>query len=145
MAVSLSHEDLTVVNTKYEIEVISDECKLFYRIHEINVDKSQSDPKRRIKPSAFDPMPKPNSVQMSVNWAKYMTAEETKNTARVPEKNGVLSFITYQIKSSPINLNVTHQPTHNRAHSIIHDVVSEKNDPEIRLLLRDACKWDIYI
>lgn len=138
-------EKTAIIKEMYAIESITDDCKLFYRIHEINVVRDESDPKRKIKPSAFDPMPKPKSVEMSVNWNRYITAEETKNNAKVPEKNGVLSFITKNIRNSPIKLNVTHKPTTNRAHSIIHDVVSEKNDPEIRLLLRESCSWEIHI
>lgn len=135
--------DISQITLMYAVEEIPNEDKLFYRIHINNIDLDETDSKQRIKPSAFDPMPKPNSVQMSVNWSKYMDAVATKQSAKNPIKNGVLSFIANNIRNKPINLNVTHQPTANRAHSIIHDVVSEKNDPEIRLLLRDSCNWEI--
>lgn len=131
----------------YPIEVIGSEQKLFYRIHKVNVDESISDPILRIRPAAFNPQPvSQGSVQMSVNWEKYSTAETTKNSAaRNPHLNGVLSFISNQVRSSPVNLDVTHSPTKNRSHSHIHDVVSEKNDPEIRLHLREICSWEIEI
>jgi hypothetical protein len=129
----------------FEIEEIGNDQKLFYRIHQLNIDSEIDDPKLKIKPSAFDPQPKPNSVEMSVNWEKYSTAEFTKNQARKPEKNGVLSFITKDVRNIPVNLNVSHKPTANQSHSLIHDVVSEQNDPEIRMNLRTICKWEIQI
>lgn len=129
----------------YQIENIDDAHKLYYRIHQINIDLDITDPKLRIKPSAFDPQPKPHSVEMSVNWEKYADAEFTKNQAKKPELNGVLSFTTINIKNSPVNLKVSHKPTRNQSHSIIHEVLSEKNDPEIRMNLRSICNWEIKI
>lgn len=129
----------------YAIEDINNDDKLFYRIHIIYIDPEIEDSKLKILPSAFDPQPKPNSVEMSVNWDKYSSAEETKNLARKPEKNGVLNFITSHVRNIPINLKVSHKPSSIRAHSIIHDVVSEENDPEIRMKLRGICNWEIEI
>lgn len=127
------------------VENINNDQKLFYRIHILNIDTEIEDLKLKIKPSAFNPQPTPHSVQMSVNWEKYSSADDTKNSARKPEKNGVLSFLTEDIRNNPVNLNVSHQPTTNQAHSIIHDVVSEQNDPEIRMNLRNICSWEIEI
>lgn len=129
----------------FQIEDINNDDKLFYRIHIIYIDPEIEDSKLKILPSAFDPQPKPNSVEMSVNWDKYSTAEETRNQARKPEKNGVLNFITSNVRNTPISLSVSHKPSSKRAHSIIHDVVSEENDPEIRMKLRGICNWEIEI
>ena len=82
---------------------------------------------------------------MSVNWEEYSTPNSTRESARKPEKNGVLSFIAGDIRNYPLNLHVTHKPSSNRAHSLIHDVVSEQNDPQIRMNLRNACSWEIII
>jgi len=131
----------------FPVEVIDDDQKLFYRIHRNNIDHDIVDRKEKIRPVAFDPKPSPHSVQMSVNWEKYSSAEATRLSAPKPELNGVLSFISGKIRISPVNLNVTHSPTQrtNRSHSHIHDVLSKKNDPEIRLLLRDSCEWEIDV
>lgn len=141
-------EDITNQNImiRFPVEEIPNNQKLFYRIHKVNIDESETDKIKKIKPVAFDPQPKElNSVQMSVNWEKYSTAESTKLSARKPELNGVLSFNSSSIRLEPINLNVTHSPTTNQAHSHIHDIVSEKNDPEIRILLRESCSWEIEL
>lgn len=128
----------------YDVEIINNDEKLFYRIHEVNIDREIEDKYKKIKPVAFDPKPK-GSVQMSVNWSKYISAQETKDEARKPEANGVVSFIAGAIRSSPINLNVTHDPYPTRAHTIIHDVVSRQSDSEIRIKLRESCIWEIEI
>lgn len=129
----------------FVVEEINNDQKLFYRIHIVNIDTEIEDSKLKIKPSAFDPQPTPHSVEMSVNWAKYSSANDTKNSARKPEKNGVLSFIANDVRNTPLNLKVSHKPTTNQAHSIIHDVVSEQNDPELRMNLRSICNWEIEI
>jgi hypothetical protein len=129
----------------FPIEQIPDTDKLYYRIHLHNIDKTQTIPQRRIKPGAFDPQPKPHSTEMSVNWNKYLTPFETQNSARIPEKNGVVSFVVEDVRNTPINLKVNHKPTINRAHSIIFDVDSKANDPEIRINLRRICSWEIVI
>lgn len=131
---------------KFPVEIIGEKEKLFYRIHQVNIDKEVNHPKRKIKPSAFDPQPKGNSVNMSVNWQKYcLTAEDAKNKAKNPVLNGIVSFISTSIRNHPILLDVKHSPGNDQSHSHIHEVLSEKNDPEIRMLLRESCSWEIEI
>nr|WP_315396826.1 hypothetical protein [uncultured Sphingobacterium sp.] len=128
--------------TKFEVETIGADQKLFYRIHKNNtsVDKQGE---IIILPVAFTPQPAPNSVEMSVNWEKYASAESTRQLAfKNPENNGVVSFISCTIRTSPISLKVLHDPTKNQAHSLICDV-STKDNPEIRMKLRDSCTWEI--
>lgn len=141
----LSSESLST-DTKYnfDIEEIGDDQKLFYRVHIVNIDENETDEIKKIKPIAFDPKPK-GSEEMSVNWEKYITAEETKKEARSPEKTGILSFISGVLRANPINLNVTHDPHPTRSHSIVHNIVSRQNDAEIRIKLRNVCKWEIAI
>jgi len=129
----------------YTEEKIPDDSKLFYRIHQSYIDTEESDNIKKIKPGAFDPCPRPDSVELSVNWDKYSDASKTKVNSRKPKKNGVVSFVAGTIRKLPLNLNVKHQPTSNRAHSIIHDVLSTANDPEVRLALRKNCAWEITI
>ena len=130
---------------QYPIEEIPNNDILFYRIHQQYIDHEENDEKKRIKPSAFDPQPKPNGTEMSVDWSKYSTAQDSKERARKPEKNGIVSFNSASIRESPPQLKVNHRPTYNRAHSIIFDVLPDSNDPEIRIKLRRECKWEIYI
>lgn len=128
----------------FPIEVIPDNSFLFYRIHKTYIDTEVIDAKRKIKPAAFDPQPRLKSVEMSVDWDKYSTALETRNRARNPEMNGVVSFETSKVRQTP-PLKVEHKPSNNRAHSIIFDVLPNANDPEIRIKLRKICSWVIEI
>lgn len=129
----------------FPIEQIPDSDKLYYRIYSRDIDNTESDSKKRIKPGAFDPIPKPYGTEMSVNWCKYSTPSDTKNAARKPEKTGVLSFVAGDVRSEPTSLKVEHRPTQNQAHSIIFDVLPDANNPEIRINLRRICNWEIVI
>lgn len=129
----------------FPTEQLPDTDKLFYRIHIQYIDYAESDSKKKIKPSAFDPIPKPNGIEMSVDWSKYSAAIDTKNRARNPEKVGVISFVVSEVRSKPTSLNVGHRPTQNQAHSIIFDVLPDANNPEIRINLRRICNWEIEI
>ena len=131
--------------TQYTIEEIPNEAILFYRIHTEYIDREENDDKKKIKPSAFDPQPKPHGTEMSVGWKKYCSAQDIKDRAKKPEKIGVVSFNSTEVRESPTVLNVAHRPTSNRDHSIIFDVLSDANDPEIRIKLRRICQWEIPI
>lgn len=139
----------TLQNIPYLTEEIPDDAIVFYRIHEQYIDKEENDEKRKIKPSAFDPFPKPDGTEMSVDWSKYSSAQALKDKARKPEKNGIVSFNAASVRESPTPLKVEHRPTYpdpdNRAHSIIFDVMPHNNNPEIRIKLRRICKWEIPI
>lgn len=129
----------------FPIEQIPDADKLYYRIHTQYIDHTETDSKKKIKPGAFDPIPKPDGTEMSVDWSKYSTPTDTKNRARKPEKVGVVSFNVEEVRSKPTSLKVAHRPTLNQAHSIIFDVLPDANNPEIRINLRRICKWEIAI
>ncbi len=129
----------------FPIELIPDTDKLFYRIHTQYIDYTESDAKKKIKPGAFDPIPKPDGTEMSVDWSKYSTSIETQNRARKPERVGVVSFVVGEVRSQPTLLKVEHRPTLNQAHSIIFDVLPNANNPEIRINLRRICQWEIEI
>lgn len=72
---------------------------------------------------------------MSVNWGKYSSAEETKQQARVPAQNAVLSLLVGGVREIS-DLDVTHTPEpHNRAHSEIFLPTEGPVLTEVRLLL----------
>ncbi len=87
---------------------------------------------------------------MSVDWCEYSTAEISKNRAKIPEKNGVVSFNSTLVRANPFPLQVKHAPTlnehfKNQSHSVIFDVPLRQNDIGIRIKLRDICVWEISI
>lgn len=134
---------------QYPIEDIPNDDNLFYRVHKTKIDRSEPHELKKIKLLAFDPMPQ-GSTQMSTDWSKYSTAIELQNRARVPEDNGIVYFNVGEVRNSPFPLFVKHDPTltehfKNRSHSIILDVPPRKNDINIRVRLRDICKWVIPI
>ncbi len=139
----------TLQNIPYPTEEIPNDAIVFYRIHEQYIDREENDGKRKIKPSAFDPFPKPDGTEMSVDWSKYSSAQALKERARKPEKNGIVSFDVASVRESPTPLKVEHRPTYpdpdNQAHSIVFDVLSDSNEPEIRIKLRRICQWEISI
>lgn len=72
---------------------------------------------------------------MSVNWSKYATPEETKQQAKNPAENAVLSLLVGGVRKIK-TLDVTHTPTiNNRAHSEIVLPVEDSALTEVRLLL----------
>jgi hypothetical protein len=134
---------------EYPIEEIPNEDLLYYRIHAVNIDNEEKDPTKKIKLVAFDPHPK-GSTQMSTNWDKYSTALELQQLAKVPENNGVVSFVVNDIRKIPYPLEAIHDPVltehfRNQAHTVVVDIPQRKNDIGIRLKLRDICSWEILI
>ncbi len=133
----------------FPIEDIPNEDLLYYRVHEVNIDFEETDPRKKIKLVAFDPHPK-GSTQMSTNWHKYSTPLDLQQLAKVPEKNGVVSFRVEQVRQVPYPLQVVHDPIRNdtfqnQAHALVFDVPLRKNDIGIRIKLRDICNWEIPI
>lgn len=132
---------------EFPIEEIPNEDLVYYRIHEVNIDIEESDPRKKIKLVAFDPHPK-ESTQMSTDWAKYRTPFESQQSAKVPEKNWIVSFIVEELRTPPYPLQVKHYPIltehfKNQAHALVLDIPPRKNDIGIRVKLRDLCTWEI--
>ena len=135
--------------TEFPIEHIPDEDLLFYRVHAVNIDLEEQHPTKRIKLVAFDPHPK-GSTQMSTNWKRYSTPLELQQLAKVPEKNGVVSFEVGKVRNVPCPLQVIHDPIltehfRNQAHALVLDIPQRKNDIGIRVKLRDICSWEITV
>jgi hypothetical protein len=133
----------------FQIEDIPNEDILYYRIHSVNIDYEEPDSKKKIKLVAFDPHPK-GSTQMSTNWNKYSTPLELQQLAKVPEKNGIVSFVVAEVRKTPYPLHVIHDPIltehfKNQAHALVLDIPERKNDIGIRVKLRDICSWEIEI
>jgi hypothetical protein len=134
---------------EFPIEDIPNEDLLYCRIHEVNIDHEETDIFKKIKLIAFDPHPK-GSTQMSTNWHKYSTPLMLQQLAKVPEKNGVVSFPVEAVRKIPYPLQVIHDPIstelfRNQAHSLVLDIPPRKNDIGIRVKLRDICSWEISI
>jgi len=78
---------------------------------------------------------------MSVDWEKYSTRLETRDRAKTPKENGVVSLNVGGIRAVP-GQSVLHTPIlENRAHT---DVLGEKS-PEARVLLRRIARWVVNI
>lgn len=85
----------------WPIEPIPDEDSLFYRIHK------NFYPNKELKPRVFAP----RGEGMSTDWEEYSTPEESRNRAKIPEDNGIVSFITRDLRNLP--LDVIHAPIGN--------------------------------
>ncbi len=104
-------------------EQIPDRDRLFMRVTMRRKDGS-------IAASAF----RNHGEGMSTDWEKYSTREETRQRAKNPNANAVVSLVVGEVRRVP-GQQVEHTPDterHNRAHT---DVLGEK-DPEARLKLR---------
>ena len=79
-------------------------------------------------PSAFKPQGNGN---LSVDWDKYSTPEQTRDRARQPMDNAVLRMIVANIRQ--LDVSVIHVPVlENRAHS---EVEFPEDHTEVRLKL----------
>lgn len=80
---------------------------------------------------------------MSVDWERYSTAEESLARAKKPAKNGIVRFVTQEVRAID-SLTVEHRPSwkeQNRAHSEI--LGDKRTNPEVRVALRRAARWAI--
>ena len=115
------------ISVSWSPENIPDEDLLFMRVHRMWLN-----PDRTIKPGAFQNRPT-SQDGMSTDWAKYASADETRNRGKIPSKNGVIQMVVGKVRQVP-NQRVVHTPdltAGNRAHT---DVFGEKHT-EVRLKL----------
>ena len=78
---------------------------------------------------------------MSTDWSKYSTPEDTRNRARIPNDNGIVSLTVDQVREIE-GLKVEHSPIpDNRAHT---DVIGKKT-PEVRMKLLRIFEWAIEL
>jgi len=92
-------------------EDIPNEDRLYYRVHQTYLLMGE------LKPGVFREI----GDGMSTDWAKYSTPLESRNRAKKPEKNGIVSFIVGGLRN--LNLTVVHAPSkENRAHTNVKGV-----------------------
>jgi hypothetical protein len=119
-------------------EEIPDADALFMRVHRCFLQYGE------IIPGVFkDHGDRNGKGGMSTDWEKYSTPVATRNRARRPEDNGVISFNAGQVRAIS-GLTVNHSPdleSCNRAHT---DIRGEKT-PEVRLKLQRIFKLIISI
>jgi hypothetical protein len=111
-----------------DAEFIPDGDRLYYRVH------ASYYPDGELRPGVFHDV----EGGMSVDWEKFSTAIQARNRARVPEMNGVVSFVAGEVRQVPQI--VEHRPLDdNIAHS---DIIGEKT-PEVRVKLMGIFRWEI--
>ena len=93
----------------WPVEEIPDEDFLYYRVHRNYVVTTGG----KLHPGVFIE----REGSMSVDWAKYSTAEQARLRAKTPDRNGVLALIAGDVREIE-ELQVRHEPRPaNRAHS----------------------------
>ena len=119
--------------TAWPVEHVPDEDKLFMRVHK------NWCPGGELGPGVF----RDHGPGMSTDWEKYSTPEDSRNRAKCPAENGVLSLVVGAVRAIP-PLAVQHSPdaeTMNRAHT---DVLGPKG-PRVRIMLLRMFRWEIGV
>jgi hypothetical protein len=124
-------------------EDIPDNASVFMRIHKNFIVGGD------VTPNTF----RDQGPGMSVDWNEYSTPLETRNRARTPSANAVISMIAAEIRKIDA-LTVEHTPIQensfdeegrplapNRAHS---EVIGQKT-PEVRVKLSRIWAWEIRL
>ena len=121
----------------WNTEEIPDIDSQYLRIHKNNIRDGD------VIPGAFRERGEGEDRGMSTDWSKYSTPIETRNRARIPKDNGVLHFLTGDLRH--FNLNVFHRPIQNnpyiednRAHTNVKGLTTE-----VRLKLLSIFVCDI--
>ena len=118
----------------YGIEEIPDTARLYYRIHKNNIHghgEAAGIPQGKLPSSVF----RFQGGNLSVDWSKYATPEETRIEPRVPEDNGIVDFTASPIRADGYKVEHTPEPN-NRAHSSVSG-----DETAIRLILSKEAKW----
>ena len=110
----------------WPIEEIPDSDSVFMRAHRGHFRNGE------LQPGVF----RAHGSGMSVNWAKYSSAEETRQQAtKKPEDNAVISILVAGIRKIGV-LRVEHSPEpSNRAHSDVLGLENREHLTEARILL----------
>nr|WP_294860554.1 hypothetical protein [uncultured Fluviicola sp.] len=125
-----------------EVLEIADEHSVFMRVHKQNIDFTETNVKRMIRPVAFDAK---GDGGLSVDWSEYSTPKESLERAKVPENNGIISMLVFGIRQTPLPLNLSHVPEElNYSHSEIFGIPPRKpSDMGVRVKLMDLSNWEI--
>lgn len=121
----------------WPIELIPDEDRLFYRIHKSYLVDGE------IVPGAFQERGEDESRGMSTDWERYTTAEAAHQRSKIPADNGIVAFLTGEVRA--IELEAVHAPLpENRAHSHIKGIPHEGQlKTQARLKLKRIITWII--
>jgi len=112
----------------WAVEAIPDADHLYKRVHWVHITRNG------IEPTAFKNLPK-ESEYMSVDWAKYSTAQETRAREGKPGLNAVVQLTTGEVRAVP-GQGVQHLPTEgNRSHS----GVTGKKTNRVQMALSRIC------
>jgi len=123
-------------------------CRVSLRVHKLNIDSRETG-RNRLLPIAFQ---QKGDDGMSVDWLKYRSVEQSRNTTKVPDDNGVISLNVGDIVDCSIeSMEVIHDPqaielNYNQAHSLVKSI--PKKDPNktaIRRFLWQNFDWEIII
>ncbi len=118
---------------KWPIESIPDEDLLFYRIHKNNIVEGE------LIPGAFREIGSGESRSMSTNWDKYSTPQQAHSKASTPKDNGIVSFLTGNLRG--IDLSITHAPDperNDRSHTDVNGI-----NVENRVNMMNLYMWEI--
>lgn len=120
----------------WQVETIPDTDTLYMRAHKVHIDNQ-----RNLAPGVF----RDQGKGMSTDWHKYAMPQDTRNRAKVPEDNAVISLNVGQVRNIP--LDVQHSPLpDNQAHT---DVIGDKKQkyppPGVRVKLSRIFEWEIQI
>ena len=110
------------VRLAWGAEEIPDPHRLFMRVHVKGLLEGG-----KLHPGIF----REQDGAISTDWEKYSTAEESRNRAKQPEKNGVIALIAGRVRRIE-GLAVRHSPDvegNNRAHTDILGVESPQGFP----------------
>jgi hypothetical protein len=109
------------------VEGIPDPDSVFMRAHKTYFRDGE------LEPGVFAAKDGPG---MSVDWEKYSSKEETRNRAKSPNDNAVISLLVGGIRAIQ-NLDVQHMPElGNRAHSEVNLPDMREELTEVRVLLK---------
>ena len=123
---------------KWPTEEIPDTDVLYYRIHkrrylETSRALPADAPKDELPPNLF----KFIKGDLSVDWSKYATPQESKGRARLPIDNGIVEFEAGDVRAQAHK--VVHTPEqNNRAHSSVRG-----DEPKVRITLSRIAQWAI--
>jgi hypothetical protein len=139
--------------TKLEKEFIPDEDKLYCFIHQANVNYKTGKPRA----AAFQNTPKTGD-NLSCDWSKYTTPEETRlrvgkqfkagtTEFKNPDLYGVVSLNVGIMRFPELGQRVEHDPIFNtpeitgQPNNVAHSIIIGEKDEEIRLKMVDYANW----
>ncbi len=127
----------------FQIENIPDTCRLLYRVHKNYIKDN------KLVPGVFCKckLNQDKTRNMSTDWGKYSTPQESRNRAKNPSLNGIVGLIVGKVRDIP--LEVIHNPDlrlNNQAHTDVKMNEEDcKNKERIRLELMSIYFWLIDI